>query len=211
MDLSRRTDYVGEPLLESQIARDPVVQLRTWIEQAESTGLEEPNAIILATVDATGNPSARNVLLRGLDDHGLMQFFTNWESHKAHEIAANPNVSILFSWLSLKRQVRVTGYASMLSDAECDGYFASRPREAQIGAWASRQSTVISGREELEMLYDKMVERFGDGPVPRPPYWGGYSVTPTSFEFWQGRESRLHDRLYFWRHSDGWLMERLAP
>lgn len=211
MDLTRRKQYDGDPLLESEIDPDPVVQLRLWIEEAEATGMEEPNAIVLATVDATGNPSARNVLLRGLDDHGVMQFFTNWESHKAHEIAANPNVCILFSWLPLKRQVRVHGYAAMLGDAECDEYFATRPRDAQIGAWASRQSTVISGRAELEGRVVQMEERFADGPVPRPPHWGGYGVTPISFEFWQGRMNRLHDRLHYWRHGDGWRIERLAP
>lgn len=211
MDLSRRTDYLGEPLLESGIDDDPVVQLRRWIEDAEVNGVEEPNAIVLATVDATGNPSARNVLLRGLDDAGVMQFFTNWESHKAHEIASNPNVSVLFSWLSLKRQVRISGYATMLSDAECDAYFASRPRDAQIGAWASRQSSVIADRAELERSFEAMSERFADSAVPRPPFWGGYGVSPTAYEFWQGRANRLHDRIHYWRHGEGWRTERLAP
>ncbi len=211
MDLNQRTNYEGKPLLESSVDPDPVVQLREWIEEAEATGLEEPNALVLSTVDATGNPSARNVLLRGLADNGVMEFFTNWESHKAHEIASNPNVCVLFSWLSLKRQVRVRGYATMLSDAESDDYFATRPRETQIGAWASPQSRVISGRDELERMFAEMEDHFEGQVVPRPPHWGGYGVSPTSYEFWQGRANRLHDRLHYWRHGDGWQIERLAP
>lgn len=211
MDLTRRTDYHGRPLTEDAVDPDPVGQLRRWIDEAEATGTEESNAMVLSTVDATGKPSVRNVLLRGLGDDGVMKFFTNYDSHKAHEIASNPNVSVLFNWLTLRRQVRVRGYALMLSAAESDEYFAGRPRESQIGAWASHQSAVIADRAELEARVAEMHERFGDEPIPRPRFWGGYGIAPTSYEFWQGRENRLHDRIRYWRSGDGWRIQRLAP
>lgn len=211
MDLTRRIDYEGVPLTEDVVDPDPVVELRRWIEDAEAGGTDEPNAMVLATVDATGKPSARNVLLRGLTDQGVMKFYTNYDSHKAHEIASNPNVSVLFNWLSLRRQVRVRGYALVLSVAESDEYFAGRPREAQIGAWASRQSSVIAGREQLEARIEEIRDRFGDGPIPRPRFWGGYGISPTSYEFWQGQPNRLHDRIRYWRSGTGWKIERLSP
>lgn len=211
MDLTRRTDYRGIPLTEDTVDPDPVTELRKWIEDADATGVEEHNAMVLATVDATGKPSLRNVLLRGLTDEGVMKFFTNYDSHKAHEIASNPNVSVLFSWLSLRRQVRVRGYAMVLSAVESDEYFAARPRETQIGAWASHQSTVIASREQLEARVAEMHERFGDGPIPRPRFWGGYGIAPTSYEFWQGQADRLHDRIRYWRSGSGWKIERLSP
>ncbi|MEX0768283.1 MAG: pyridoxamine 5'-phosphate oxidase [Microthrixaceae bacterium] len=211
MNLEQRTDYNLGELNEATTDLDPVVLLRLWLEQAEQADVAEPNAMALTTTDATGHPAARNVLLRSLDDAGHLIFYTNHNSHKGSEIAGNPNVCLLFSWLGLHRQVRVLGSAKQIPDQFSDEYFASRPRESQIGAWASLQSTVIADRSELDQLVADTTKRFEGLTVPRPPHWGGYSVRSTAFEFWQGRPSRLHDRLHYWRHADHWRRERLAP
>jgi pyridoxamine 5'-phosphate oxidase len=170
----------------------------------------EPNAMVLSTASVDGQPSARTVLLKGLTDHGFV-FFTNYESRKGAELAANPHCCLLFGWYELQRQIRIEGVASRIPRAETEDYFASRPRDSQLGAWASSQSSVVGSRAELESAYDEAERRFSGGDVPTPQHWGGYLVTPERVEFWQGRRSRLHDRLEYRRDGRGWRTARLAP
>ena len=205
-----RREYAAGGLDEADLEPDPIAMFRRWMHDVVSAGLHEPNALVLSTVGPDGTPASRTVLLKGLDDRGFV-FFTNYASRKGEELAANARCALLFPWHPLERQVRVEGLATRLSDAENDAYFASRPRAAQLGAWASPQSEVVPGRAALDARYAEVAARFGDGNVPRPEHWGGYCVAPRSVEFWQGRTGRMHDRLRYRRQDHGWVIERLAP
>jgi pyridoxamine 5'-phosphate oxidase len=200
------------PLERGDLLDDPTAQLRTWLADAEAAGVPLPNAMGLATAEANGRPSVRQVLLRGIDERGLT-FFTNYQSRKGRELAANPYAGMVFLWKELDRQVTVRGAVEPVTAEESDAYFATRPRDAQLGAWASRQSGVLADRSQLDAAVAGAVERF-PGDVPRPPFWGGYRVVPEEFEFWQGRRHRLHDRFRYTREGDGsapWRIERLSP
>jgi pyridoxamine 5'-phosphate oxidase len=205
-----RQDYETRGLREEDVVADPIEQFRRWFEDAERGGIAEPNAMTLATVDPDGQPSARIVLLKALDQRGL-GFFTNCASRKARALAADPRAALVFWWGPLHRQVRFEGSIERVDDAEADAYFASRPYGSQIGAWASHQSSVIAGRAELEAAERRYRERFATGEVPRPQFWGGFRLVPSLVEFWQGRDNRLHDRLRYRRCGDAWQLERLAP
>ena len=211
--LRRHTDYGKTPLTEADVAADPIDQLVAWLEHAEVSGVDEPNAMVLSTIAPDGSPSSRTVLLRGVDERGL-EFFTSYSSDKGQALLAHPEVSIVFPWYRLHRQVIVRGTATMVDAATSDAYFDRRPRGAQIAAVASDQSRPIASREELEQKVLEVEQRLGDSkPVPRPEDWGGFLVRPTSIEFWQGRSSRLHDRLRFTRPdaASAWVRERLQP
>ncbi|WP_432832222.1 pyridoxamine 5'-phosphate oxidase [Dactylosporangium sp. CA-092794] len=201
-----RTEYDDEPFGEDTLAGTWLDQFAAWFADAVSAGMPEPNAMLLATAAADGRPSARTVLLKGYDERGF-SFYTNYESRKGRDLAANPRASLVFPWYHLHRQVIVNGSVRKVSREETEEYFAVRPRGAQLGAWASPQSSPIGSREELARRWAQAEERFGDGPVAAPPHWGGFLVAPDEVEFWQGRRSRLHDRLRF----RGELVERLAP
>jgi pyridoxamine 5'-phosphate oxidase len=207
-DLRRRFSAAG--LHESELDPDPFVQFQRWLVTATEAGLSEPTAMVLATASSEAEPSARLVLLKGVEQ-GSFRFFTNYASAKAAQLAHNPRAALVFPWHDLQRQVRVTGPVERLSQRESDNYWLTRPRGARLGAWASPQSAVLSGRDELEDAARAVAERFGDGDVPRPPMWGGYRVVAESLEFWQGREDRLHDRLRYRRSGEEWTIERLAP
>ncbi len=206
---SLRRDYSLRELSESSVAADPVVQFSNWFEEYVESGPLEPNAMTLATVDGTGRPAARIVLLKGFDASGFV-FFTNYDSRKARDLAEDPYAALLFFWPELERQVRIEGKVEKVSPSESEAYFLSRPLESRIGAWASKQSRPISGREELEEKIAELRIRFGED-VPCPPFWGGYRVTPDRFEFWQGRPNRLHDRILYKRAAEGWGLSRLSP
>jgi pyridoxamine 5'-phosphate oxidase len=207
-----RRDYTERgPLLEGDLAADWVTQFSAWFAEAAAAGLPEPNAMIVATADRSGRPSARTVLLKEYDVSGFV-FFTNYESRKGVEATGNPYASLVFPWFAMQRQVIVAGSVAKVSRAETDAYFGSRPRGSQLGAWASPQSRVVPDRAAVEAGLAAAAQRFGDGPVPAPPHWGGLRVVPETVEFWQGRSNRLHDRLRFRRTDDrGWIVERLAP
>jgi len=197
-------------LRRSDLLDDPTEQFLRWLAEAEAAGIALPNAVALATADADASPSVRHVLLRSVDQRGFV-FFTNHESRKGRELLANPRAALVALWRELDRQVSVAGRVERIADAESDAYFATRPRGARIGAWASPQSAVLEDRAELDRRVEEVETRFGDADVPRPPFWGGYRLTPASLEFWQGRPSRLHDRFRYEREPTGWRLDRLAP
>jgi pyridoxamine 5'-phosphate oxidase len=208
---SLRADYSRAGLTEDDLVPDPVAFFHRWMRDAVEAGLHEPNAMVLSTATTDGRPSARMVLLKGLSDAGFV-FFTNTRSRKGDELAANPQCALLFPWHPLERQVRIDGTAHPLGAADVAAYFATRPRGSRLGAWASHQSRVVAGREELAEAYAAAEARFpDDAPVPVPDEWGGYVVRPEAVEFWQGRPGRMHDRLVYRRTPSGWAIERLAP
>jgi pyridoxamine 5'-phosphate oxidase len=204
-----RRNYTRDGLRRADLAGDPVAQFRQWFGEAVAAELVEPNAMVLSTTDGH-RPSSRSVLLKAYDEKGFV-FFTNYESRKAQDIAADPNVSLLFPWYPLERQVGILGRAERISAAESLAYFTSRPHGSRLGAWVSQQSAVINSRKFLEMKWDEMKRKFADGEIPLPSFWGGIRVVPTEIEFWQGRENRLHDRFRYTRSGDGWGIERLSP
>lgn len=205
-----RREYAGRPLVEEHADPDPIRQFGVWFNEALHAQLLDPNAMALATVSASGEPSARIVLLKDYDARGFV-FFTNYESAKGHDLAANPRACLLFYWAELARQVRIIGMVSRVPPEESDAYFRTRPPDAQLGAWASRQSMVIASRAELEERFAALQRQYDGRAIPRPAYWGGYRVAPEQIEFWQGRPSRLHDRLLYSRRGGDWVRVRLAP
>lgn len=210
-DLARlRREYADAGLDETDAGDDPWALFRRWLDEALASGMHEPNAMVVSTVSAQRGVSSRMVLLKGFDERGLV-FFTNQASRKGADLADDPTCAVLFPWHPVERQVRVEAVASPLPPEEVEGYFRLRPRGAQVGAWASRQSQVVESREELEQTYAAYEEQFADREVPVPPTWGGYRLRVEAFEFWQGRPGRMHDRLRFDRQDGSWLRERLAP
>jgi len=211
MDLTEfRKEYSDRGLSRAELDGDPVVQFEKWFQQATELGIYEPNAMTLATVDERGMPFQRTVLLKIFDGQGFV-FFTNYSSRKAAQMEVNPNVCLLFPWITLERQVIVQGRAEKISSAESLKYFVSRPRESQIGAWVSNQSEVITSRKFLMQKLSEIKEKFAHGEIPLPSFWGGFRVVPETVEFWQGGPARLHDRFLYSRAGEGWEINRLSP
>lgn len=205
-----RREYQAQPLLRDQLAESPVDQLLKWIQEAEGAGVIESNAMFLATASASGQPSSRIVLLKKLDEQGLV-FYTNYRSRKSHDLMENPRASATFYWQRLERQAAVEGTVSKASAEESAIYFASRPRSSQIAAWASPQGEPVSDRNVLRMSFEEMDRKFKDQPIPPPPHWGGFRIEPNRFEFWQGAPHRLHDRFQYTKQDNGWLIQQIAP
>ncbi|WP_341527506.1 pyridoxamine 5'-phosphate oxidase [Nostoc sp. UHCC 0302] len=206
-----RKDYTLQGLSKTEIDPNPFIQFKKWFDQALAAQLPEPNAMTIATATPDGKPSARMVLLKDFDQRGFV-FFTNYNSHKGQELAKNPHAALVFWWAELERQVRISGTVEKVSENESDGYFDSRPANSRLGAWVSNQSEVIASRELLEQRLQEFQSKYENQEIPRPPHWGGLRVIPTQIEFWQGRSSRLHDRLLYTRLDDSsWKIERLSP
>ncbi|MEP7265544.1 MAG: pyridoxamine 5'-phosphate oxidase [Bacteroidota bacterium] len=205
-----RKDYSSDQLTEETLNPNPFEQFRIWLNLAFTKEVPEPNAMTLSTTDKDGRPSSRIVLLRNINDCGFV-FFTNYQSRKGNEMTDHPYVSLNFFWPTMERQVRIEGSVEKIAEAESDEYFNSRPRESQLGAWSSNQSTIVKSRAEFESRLIELDKQYVDKPVPRPAYWGGYCVIPFRFEFWQGRPNRLHDRFQFEKHNSEWKIDRLSP
>ncbi|MBG8554756.1 pyridoxamine 5'-phosphate oxidase [Hymenobacter guriensis] len=207
-----RQTYAQRSLSEADVLPDAVIQFRAWLDEALAAQVEEPTAMVLATADAQGQPSARVVLLKGLPNDAGFLFFTNYDSRKGQELATQPRAALTFFWPALERQVRVEGTIEKAPEEVSTQYFQSRPRSSQVGAWASPQSQLVTSRAELEQREQDVAAQFeGQDPLPRPAHWGGYVLRPHRVEFWQGRPSRLHDRIVYDRTADGWKRSRLAP
>lgn len=205
-----RREYSLRELSKASVAADPFVQFANWFDENLTSQPIEPSAVLLSTVGPDGAPSSRVVLLKGMDPRGFV-FFTNYESRKGRELAEEPRAALTFFWPELERQVHVAGVAEKISREESEAYFKTRPETSRVGAWASKQSSVIQNRRELEDRFREIAERFANKEIPCPPFWGGYRVTPTRFEFWQGRRSRLHDRICYEQKDGAWAVFRLSP
>jgi len=205
-----RSDYRKGTLDENDVDKDPFVLFDKWFKEAVKSQIPEVNAMTIATADKNGRPSARMVLLKQFDERGLV-FFTNYESAKAKDIAENPQAALLFFWEPLERQIRIVGRVEKVSVAESFEYFRSRPIDSQLGAWASQQSSIITARDLLEKAFGEMLEKFKNGEIPLPPFWGGLRIIPDEFEFWQGRTNRLHDRIAYTKTNNDWSIHRLSP
>ncbi len=205
-----RHDFAKQTLDKKDVDANPILQFQKWFKEAVDAKVNEPNAMTVATASSEGRPSARILLLRNFDENGFV-FYTNYTSRKGGEILKNPYASLLFFWPELERQVRIEGKLIKQSEEESDKYFKTRPRTSKLGAWTSEQSRVVASRKALDEEYEKMSQKYPGEDVPRPIYWGGYVLEPTSIEFWQGRPSRLHDRLLYTKEKNSWKIERLAP
>lgn len=205
-----RRDFADKPLEEQSVNENPFLQFSVWFEEAVNAQLLDPYAMLISTVDEIGQPHSRVVYLRNISDEGMV-FYTNYNSQKGKNISASNKIAITFFWVELERQIRIEGTVKKVSEELSDKYFAARPRESQLGAWASNQSETIKNRAELEENLKHFTEKFKGVDVPRPPHWGGYIVEPTKFEFWQGRPSRLHDRLIYTKNNNEWVISRIAP